>query len=72
MDIEIYQNNEYVTTCYDIADNEQGVFEFLCNFCDGEGCSIGAIEQESLSECAQELSAGEAVFLCGFELKRCD
>ena len=32
MDIEIYQNCEYVSTFFDIADTEQGLFEFLCDF----------------------------------------
>ena len=72
MDIEIFQNNEYVNTCYDVADSEQGIIEFLFNFCEGEGYCIGPVEQEALSECAQELSAGEVISLCGFELKRCD
>ena len=72
MDIEIYQNCEYVNTFFDIADTEQGLFEFLCDFCTGEGYSIGDIESEAISECALALSSGEEISLCGFELKRCD
>ena len=72
MDIEIYQNGEYVNTCYDIVDNESALLEFLCSFCRNEGYSIGSVERDALQDCIRELVAGEIVSLCGFELKLCE
>ena len=72
MDIEIYQNGEYVNTCYDIADYESALLEFLCSFCRNEGYCIGSAERDALQDCICELVAGEMVSLCGFELKLCE
>ena len=72
MDIEICQNGEYVNTFFDIADTEQRLFEFLCEFCTEEGYSMGDIESEAIYECVSALSSREEISLCGFELKCCD
>ena len=72
MDIEVYQNGNYVTTFYDIPDSADAVLDFLCDFCSNEGYSIGNQERKELAECAQELLAGGEISLCGFEMRRDD
>lgn len=68
MDIEVYENGEYVHTYYDVECDEEALFAFLCRFCREEGYSLGPIERSSLRECSGSLFHGESISLYGFEL----